>query len=232
MTIYRFHGSRWKEVSPKAPASEKENVWMAFLDMDPKDSNTIFVGGLRVWRTKNDGATWSDVSTVLDDSPISAVEIAQANPKIVYVGTENGGIYRSADGGNSWSGDLSGPVPGFTITRLLTKPTNANIVYAVTANFGASHVFRSQNGGATWEDIDRRRLPDVPHHAIAIPNKKPSTLYVCSDAGVYVSTDSGNTWYNLRRNLPTVPIVDLVYHEADGTPTAATYGRSLWRIKV
>ena len=45
-------------------------------------------------------------------------------------------------------------------------------------------------------------------------------------------TDTGETWKNLTRNLPKVPIVDLVYHETDGTLTAASYGRSLWRLKV
>ena len=231
MGIYRFRGANWKEVSPPAPDSEAEKVWMVFLDMDPNDSLTVFAGGLRVWRTKNDGDRWEAVSPILDDSPITAVEIAQANSKLVYVGTENGGIFRSIDGGNSWSGDLSGPVPGFTVTRLLTSPNNGNVVYATIANFGNSHVFRSSDGGQTWVDIDQRRLPDVPHHAIAIPAKKPSTLYVCSDAGVHVSPDAGGTWHNLTRNLPTVPIVDLVYHDADATLTAASYGRSLWRLK-
>jgi photosystem II stability/assembly factor-like uncharacterized protein len=234
MTVNRFRKSDgWKDASPPAKKSEQDAVWMVFLEFDPKDSRTVFAGGLRVWRTKDDGNKWLAVSPVLDGSPISAVEIAQADSNVVYVGTENGGIYRSLNGGNSWSGDLASPVlPGFTITRLLTSPTNAQIVYATVANFNARHVFRSKDGGQTWMDIDRGQLPDVPHHAIAIPRAKPMTLYVCSDAGVYVSTDAGDSWKSLTRNLPTVPIVDLVYHEADGTLTAASYGRSLWRLKV
>jgi len=72
---------------------------MIFLEFDPKDSRTVFAGGLRVWRTKDDGNSWQAVSSVLDGSPISAVEIAQANSKMVYIGTEKGGIYRSLDGG-------------------------------------------------------------------------------------------------------------------------------------
>jgi photosystem II stability/assembly factor-like uncharacterized protein len=234
MSINRFRKSDgWVDVSPPAHKDETDAVWMVFLEFDPDNSRTLFVGGLRVWRTKDDGNNWLDVSPVLDGSPISAVEIAQANSKTVYVGTENGGIYRSTDGGDSWSEDLASPVlPGFTITRILTSPTNAQIVYVTVANFHASHVFRSKNGGATWADIDRGQLPDVPHHAIAIPKAKPSTLYVCSDAGVHVSTDAGETWNGLTRNLPTVPIVDLVYHETDGTLTAASYGRSIWRLKV
>lgn len=234
MNVNRFRSSDgWKDVSPPARSDETDAVWMIFLEFDPHDSRTVFAGGLRVWRTKDDGNNWQGVSPVLDGSAISAVEIAQANSKVVYVGTENGGIFRSQDGGNTWSGDLASPVlPGFTVTRILTSPTNAQVVYATVANFRASHVFRSKDGGTTWTDIDRGRLPDVPHHAIAIPTTKPSTLYVCSDAGVSISTDAGETWKSLTRNLPTVPIVDLVFHEADGTLTAASYGRSIWRLKV
>ena len=234
MNINRFRSSDgWADVSPPAGAAETDAVWMAFLEFDPKDSRTVFAGGLRVWRTKDDGDNWRGVSPVLDGSPISAVEIAQANSKVVFVGTEKGGIYKSTDGGDAWTDDLASPVlPGFTITRILTSPINAQIIYLTVANFGSSHVFRSKDGGATWTDIDNGRLPGVPHHAIAIPTAKPSTLYVSSDAGVYVSTDAGATWKNLTRNLPTVPIVDLVYHEANGTLTAASYGRSLWRLKV
>jgi hypothetical protein len=234
MSVNRFRKSDgWADVSPPADSSETDAVWMVFLEFDPNDSRTVFAGGLRVWRTKDDGNNWSAVSPVLDGSAISAVEIAQADSKSVYIGTEKGGIYRSLDGGNSWSEDLASPVlPGFTITRVLTSPTNAQIVYVTVANFNARHVFRSNDGGSTWTDIDRGQLPDVPHHAIAIPRAKPSTLYVCSDAGVYVSPDAGNTWKSLTGNLPTVPIVDLVYHELDGTLTAASYGRSIWRLKV
>ncbi|HEU0081556.1 MAG TPA: hypothetical protein VFQ87_01680 [Bradyrhizobium sp.] len=234
MTVNRFRKSDgWTDASPPAKKSEQDAVWMVFLEFDPKDSRTVFAGGLRVWRTRDDGNNWRDVSPVLDGSPISAVEIAQADPKKVYVGTEKGGIFRSLDGGNTWSGDLAGPVlPGFTVTRILTSPTDAQIVYATVANFNARHVFRSRDGGQTWTDIDRGQLPDVPHHAIVIPGAKPMTLYVCSDAGVFGSSDGGDNWKSLTRNLPTVPIVDLVYHEADGTLTAASYGRSMWRLKV
>jgi photosystem II stability/assembly factor-like uncharacterized protein len=234
MTVNRFRKSDgWTDASPPAGKSESEAVWMIFLEFDPKDSRTIFAGGLRVWRTKDDGNNWLAVSPVLDGSPISAVEIADADSKMVFVGTEKGGIYRSLDGGNSWSEDLASPaLPGFTITRILTSPTNAQIVYVTVANSNSRHVFRSKDGGLTWMDIDRGQLPDVPHHAIAIARAKPSNLYVCSDAGVHVSPDTGETWKSLTRNLPTVPIVDLVYHEVDGTLTAASYGRSIWRLKV
>ena len=59
-----------------------------------------------------------------------------------------------------------------------------------------------------------------------------NAVYVANDAGVFVSADFGGTWTSLTANLPNVPVVDLVYHERDATLSAATYGRSIWRLKV
>jgi hypothetical protein len=72
----------------------------------------------------------------------------------------------------------------------------------------------------------------VPYHALVVPRGAPKTVYVACDAGIFVSTDEGGSWRNLTRNLPNVTFVDLVHHEKDGTLTAATYGRSLWRIRI
>ena len=100
------------------------------------------------------------------------------------------------------------------------------------AGTGASHVFLSVNGGLTWVDIDQGKLPAVPHSAVVVPPDDPNALYVANDAGVYVTNDSGNSWTNLTRNLPNVMVVDLVYHQGEGMLWAATYGRSIWRIKI
>jgi len=233
MTVNRFRAGRWTEVSPPADEDERQRVWMIFLDMDLNDSRKVFAGGTRVWRTTNDGAAWRAVSRVLDGSAISAVEVAVSDSKHVYIGTENGGFFRSTDGGDTWSADLSsGVLPGFTITRVATNPTNPAEVFVSVANFGASHVFRSVDAGHSWTDIDRHQLPDVPHHAIVIPRAKPRTVYVANDVGVFISSNAGESWNNLTGNLPNVPVVDLVYHEKDGTLSAATYGRSIWRLKI
>ena len=105
-------------------------------------------------------------------------------------------------------------------------------VYLTVASFGNSHVFRSGDGALTWNDIDVGQLPDVPHQAIVVQPDDPDRIFLGNDAGVFASLDAGLTWRKLTRNLPNVPIVDLVYHVTDRTLTAATYGRSIWRIAV
>ena len=113
----------------------------------------------------------------------------------MYVATENGGLFRTLDGGTHWSANLAGPeLPGVMITRIETNPSDAADVFITVANFGNSHVFRSKDAGATWIDIDNGKLPDVPHHALLIRPDKPTQLYVCNDAGVFLTKDNGSTW--------------------------------------
>jgi photosystem II stability/assembly factor-like uncharacterized protein len=233
MRIVRFRQPEgWVDVSPLPQGnSERNSMWMVFLAMDQNDPRIVFTGTQRVWRTRNDGDTWQAVSPVLDGSDITAIEVASANSQSVYVGTNNGGVFRSTDGGDFWSGDLSGPLmPGRQITRLKASPTDADLVYATVANFDNNSVFRSRDGGVTWEDIDQGRLPRVPHNGIAISSKAPNRVFVCSDVGVHVSEDGGDNWSDITRNLPNVMVIDMVYHIHDNTLTAATYGRSLWRL--
>src|SRR6266542_259080 len=183
LNIRRHRNGAWADVSPPAPQAERASVWMVFIVMDPVDPSIVFTGSQRVWRSTDDGGTWQAVSGPLDGSTITAIEVAQADHRRVYVGTENGGVFRSTDGGATWSADISGAtLPGFTITRLASSPADANVIVATVANFGHSHVFRSADGGLTWADIDRGRLPDVPHNSLVIPANQPQTLYVCSDA--------------------------------------------------
>src|SRR5206468_12076313 len=170
MNITRVRGTQRRDVSPPAPDSEKESVWMVYITLDQNKPATVFTGSNRVWRSKNDGTTWRPVSDSLDGSSISAIEVAPANSKRVYVGTENGGFFRSRDGGETWSANLaSATLPGHSITRIdSTEKLGADFLFVTVANFGHSHVFCSRDGGKTWENVDKGRLPDVPHHAVVI----------------------------------------------------------------
>jgi photosystem II stability/assembly factor-like uncharacterized protein len=234
MGIWRWRDGKGRDVSPRAPKGEAHSVWIVYITMDPEDPNTVFTGSTRVWRTKNDGKKWSAVSPVLDGSPISTIEVAPADSKRVYVGTENGGFFRSLDGGETWSANIAGAtLPGHTITRIdSTEKLGADFLFITIANFGHSHVFCSKDGGRTWEDMDKGQLPDVPHHVVVIRPDEPKTIYVGNDAGVFVSRDAGNRWMNMTGNLPNVMVVDLVLQAKDATLSAATYGRSLWRTRI
>ena len=232
MQIFRYLSpAGWQDVSPLLSNDpEAQQVWMAYIAMDPTNPLRLFTGSRRVWRTLDAGGKWLPVSPSLDGSAVTAIEIAPADPQKIYVGTENGGFFRSVDGGQTWSPDLqSALLPGYTITRIASRPNDGDVVLATVANFGHSHLYLSRDGGVNWQDLDRGRLPDVPHHVVLVRSDVADTIYVGNDIGVWRSPDFGISWENITDNLPNANVVDLVYHRIDGTITAATYGRSLWR---
>src|SRR5260370_38778784 len=91
------------------------------------------------------------------------------------------------------------------------------------------HVFRSQDMGHTWEDIDCGWLPNVVFYAAAYETHPPYRLFVAGDTGVWAETEG--KWLNISGNLPNVVVSGLVYHHKDRTLTAATYGRGVWRMR-
>jgi hypothetical protein len=231
--IARLRNGRWIDASPAISQAEKSSVWMVYITIDPNDADTVFTGTRRVLRTRDDGRNWQALTPTLDGSVISAIEVARADSRAVYVGTENGGFFRSLDGGSTWSANLAGgAMPGITITRIETHPTDANTVFVTLANFGNRHLFMSTDSGASWSDIDRGELPDVPHHGVLVRPDSHDELWVCNDAGVYMSRNRGRTWHNASANLPPAMVVDLVYHRVGKTLFAATYGRSIWRLAL
>ena len=232
MAIYRYRAADgWKEVSPKLRKGDQV-PWMCYIAMDPTRRKRLYTGTNRVWRTLNDGDDWVPVSQFLKGI-VSAIEISRADPNRIYVGTTWGEVIRSLDGGKHWSGDIAGPeIPGVKITRIVTSPVDANYLFATVANFGARHVFRSRNGGVDWEPLGLGSLPAVPHSSVAIPTNHPNEVYVGTDVGVFVSIDSGDSWRQMSDGLPNVTVVDLVYHDAENTLTAATYGRGTWQTRV
>jgi photosystem II stability/assembly factor-like uncharacterized protein len=231
--MYRFRNGGHRKVSPPFKPDEMGGVWMVYITIDPNHGDTVYTGAQRLYRTRNDGLSWDALTPILDGSPISAIEVAAADSRFVYVGTENGGFFASTDAGRTWSPNLaSGTVPGVMITRIETPPDDARTVLLTVGNFGNSHVFRSTDAGMSWSDIDGGRLPDVPHHAVLVRPDAPSHIYVCNDVGVFVSRDGGATWGNATLNLPNVMIVDLAFHVASRVLYAASYGRSIWKLQL
>jgi photosystem II stability/assembly factor-like uncharacterized protein len=227
--ITRLRNGHRRDVSPPFREEDSAGIWMVYVTIDPHDSDTVYTGNQRLYRTKNDGLSWDALTPVLDGSPISAIEVAPADSNAIYVGTENGGVFRSLDGGVTWSANLTSPdLPGVMVTRIETHPTDASDVYLTVGNSGNSHVFRSRDNGSTWADIDGGKLPDVPHSALLIRPDKPKELYVACDVGVFMTRDGGTTWRDATGALPNVMVVDVVFHEATRTLFAATYGRSIW----
>lgn len=216
---------------------------MAVLQIEPgrrKGKKKLWLGTSRLWETQTDGSSWKPVSPTFDGSAISAIECAPANPQVLYAGTSQGKIFRSADGGASWSGNLANAsIPQRLITRISTHPKKASYVVATVAASGVpgtsleggapyAHVFESDDMGVTWRTLDG--LPDVVYNALAFETREPYRLFVGGDSGVWMH--DGMRWASIAGNLPNVVVSDLIFHHDDQYLYAATFGRGMWRLKV
>lgn len=190
-------------------------------------------GGL--WQTTDAGKSWTNISDgFFEAGSIGAVEVAESNPNVIYVGTGSAcprgnvspgvGMYKSTDAGKTWR--HIGLRNAGAIGRIKIHPTNPDLVYvAVLGNLFARSkergVYRSRDGGATWEQAfalsDRTGAIDLamdvknPNILIAsmwTVERKPWSIDSGStEGGMFRSTDGGSTWSKLSGGLPTKVMV-------------------------
>lgn len=198
----------------------------------PDESLSFLMGttGGGVWKTEDGGTQWQNVSDGhIPVGSIGAIEVAPTDPNIIYVGTGSAsprgnvspgrGMYKSTDGGLSW--DAAGLDKAGQIGKIQVHPKNPKILYAAAMGniFGPSPdrgVFRSADGGDTWEKIlfinDSTGIIDLvmdPNNPRVLyagawqAERKPWTIIDGGPGGgVYKTTNGGDSWERLHGGLP------------------------------
>lgn len=221
----------WREVGPYRGGRSAAVTGIA------DQPNTYYFGatGGGVWKTVDAGKTWDNVSDGYFGGSIGAVEVSPWDPNVVYVGggektvrgnvSHGDGVWKSLDAGKTWR--HMGLADSRHIPRLRVHPKNPDLVYAAALGhlYGpndARGVYRSRDGGETWENIlfVSREAGAVD---LAMDPTNPRILYASfwrvlrtpwslesggEGSGLWKSTDGGDTWQELTHNpgLPTGPI--------------------------
>lgn len=219
------------------PGSDRRNWDMPYF-ISPHESNTLYTGTYRVFKSTNRADDWSPISGDLTDGVvygdqfhnISAIDESPVLGGLLYVGTSDGNVWRSVDDGDSWE-SLNIGLPDRYVTSIKASPDNENTVYVTMSGYRdgdyTSRVFRSLDKGDSWQSIGNG-LPNLAANDILIlPNHQDSILFVANDGGVYASLDAGEEWNRLGGNMPLVPVYDMVYNEARNQIVAGTYARSI-----
>lgn len=218
--------------------------WCAPFVMDPGNHDVLLFGSQRVYKSTNNGVSYTAMSGDLTSFPnppasltyhtITTLAISPVSPRIYYTGTDDGRVWRSLDGGASWT-DISAGLPLFYVTRVTADPVDSMVVYACLSGFSqdqhSPHVLRSGNRGATWVPI-AGNLPDAPANDLIVDPGDPSTLFLATDVGVYITRNLGGEWYAFGVGMPLQAIFDLTLHQPSRTLVAATHGRSQWKINL
>jgi len=229
--------------SPAGISGSDRFNWCAPYVMSPGDHNTLLFGGQRVYRSRNNGVSYSPISpdlttnnatSLLVYSTITALAISPADTATYYSGSDDGKVYSSKNSGQSWT-DVSAGLPVRWVTRLTPDPFDPQGVYVTLSGFGMdehlSHVYHSTDRGLSWTSI-ASNLPDVPANDILVDPANTSRLYLATDVGVYTSGNGGAYWYPLGQGMPLQAVVDLTLHPGARRLAAATHGRSQWTLDL
>jgi hypothetical protein len=165
---------------------------------------------------------------------VTTIAVAPSNSDVIYAGTDDSHVWVTSDYGGIWR-DISASLPYRWVTRVTVDPVDENIVYVTFSGLKwrdpQSHIFRSSNMGATWDDISSN-LPDAPVNAFAVDNNNQSILYLGNDVGMYVSFNTGASWEFLGQGLPVVTVGDIKIHPTSNYLVAGTHGRSMYKINL
>ena len=222
-------------------SADRKN-WNTPVVFDPTNTEILYYGANRLYKSENRAASWSPVSTDLTNGPgvnltygtISTISVSPVNPETIYVGTDDGNVWVSAVNGMGWE-LLSAELPERWVTRVAADPIEENTAYVTFSGYRYDefipHIFKTTDKGENWEDISGN-LPEAPINDIIIDPENNSVLYIASDVGVFVTRDMGINWEVLGSNLPNVPVNDLALHNETRSLVAATYGRSMYKYDL
>lgn len=201
-------------------------VWE--LEIHPTVPTTIFGGFGDIYRSTNQGTTWTNLNSGVGS--IEFISISPSNPNVIYVSGQGGTVKRTDNGGTNWV-TLNLPQAG-NVKSIEVHPTNPGEVYIAYSGYQAGKVYRSTNSGFSWTNITGS-LPNIPTHKILYKTgTMDGELFLATDLGVYYRTDSEGDWVQLGQGLPNVIVNDIEIHYATNLLRAATFGRGVWEVPI
>jgi len=219
------HGFSWSD------SSSGMSVFVRSIAFDPSDDTILHAGSLKdgVFRSTDGGSNWS--YSGLAGTFVLDLEVDSQNPNTLLAATAQG-VAKSVDGGKNWqqpqTPTRSDGGPAFVLS-IEIDPSNPNTLYAVT---GGSGIFKSTNGGNTWEAINSGTGDLRSYLTLELDVNNPQTLYAGSaGGGVLVTTDSGQSWNALNEGLINKTVTSISIDPIDNKIIyAGTEGGGVFRI--
>jgi len=200
------------------------------LEMDPIDPRTLYFGTYRIYHTIDRADTWTPISPDLTvGGAISAIAPAAGNR--LYVGTSDGQVQTTDNGGLTWTPRAIPSAGPRYVQHIAVDPGDPLTAYVAVSGFSTPHVFRTANGGATFQNVSGN-LPDVPVNAVVLDPASRGVVLIGTDLGVFASSDSGGSWTPLTSGMPNVAVFDLAYNPGTGVLAAATHGRGMFTLQL
>ncbi len=227
-------------------------TWITPLVFSHIKPYPLYFGAQYLFRSFDNGDNWKIISPdlsgivpgtekVKDPSPAQARKIGYGviysiapspiNKKVIWVGTDDGLIQLTTDGGNNWRNVTPSPVPLWgRIDAIAPSPFAVNTAYVSidTHRLGKNTplIIKTEDGGKTWQTIIKGLPSNEYLNVVRADPVKKGLLYASTNRSIYVSFNDGSEWQPLTLNFPTTCVRDLVVHNGD--LIAGTQGRGIW----
>jgi len=236
--------------------------WDTPLLISPHSHTRLYFGGNILFRSDDRGNSWKavspDLTRQIDRNKLAVMgkfwkldTIARGqstsyygniislteSPKqegLIYVGTDDGLIQMTEDGGKNWRKieKVPGVPDGTYVGRLLASQHDANTVYALFDNHKnadfAPYIMKSVDKGQTWTPLANDLPKNGPTLSIAEDHVNPDLLFVGTEFGLFYTTNGGKNWTRLRGGLPTIAVRDLCIQKRENDLVVGTFGRGIY----
>jgi photosystem II stability/assembly factor-like uncharacterized protein len=259
------HTGQQREIMPEAKAGEPHYrfQWNSPMELSAHDHATIYYGGNYLFKSTDHGDSWTrlggDLTTGADRNKlqifgktpdkntlsrhdgveeyptITTVSESPLTANVLWVGTDDGNLQVSRDGGKTWKNVASrtGVPKGTYVTRVVASKYGEGAAFVTfdghrTDDYNI-YLFETSDYGENWKAI-RNGIPDSAGtlHVMREHPRNPNLLFAGTEFGLWVSWDHGGNWTALKNNFPTVPVDDIEIQAQQNDMVLATHGRSIW----
>ena len=251
-----------REINPFAREGETKLRfnWNTPIVPSPTQKGVIYLGAQYLFRSKDRGDSWERISpdlTTNDQSrqkqlesgglsidnssaenytTIITISESPKNANVVWVGTDDGNLQVTRDGGKTWTNVVAN-VPGLPkrtwVSGVDASNADENTAYATFDGHRTGdmkpYVYKTADGGKTWTPL---ATADVKGFAQVIREDlvNPRLLFLGTESGLFISVDGGMNWAQMKENFPPVAVDDIAIHRRDGDVILATHGRGIYII--
>ncbi len=255
---YNRRDGQTKNIAPIAEGDDKLRYnWNTPIHLSEHQPDRVYVGAQYLYRSEDKGDSWTkisgdlttnnpdrqrqaksgglsiDNSTAENNTTIYIIEESRIDDQVIWVGTDDGLVHVTKDGGSSWS-DVTSTIPdlpaGLWVSSIQASRDDRNTAYVTIDGHRSGdqevYVYKTTDAGASWSDISEGI--EGYAHVIKEDLENPNLLYVGTEYGLYISVDGGASWKRFSSNLPKVAVHDLALPITEDDLVIGTHGRGVY----
>jgi len=229
-------------------------AWTFPIVFSPHDSGVLYAGGNHVFRSRDEGMSWEEISPDLSlndksrqghsggditresagaevHATCASVVPSPHRPEEIWASTDDGLVHVTRDGGKSWQNVTPSGMPELAYVGCVEiSPHDPDTIYLAATRYKLAdyrpYLFRSTDGGRRFESINGDFPEGEITRVVRADPVRNGLLFVGTETGVYCTLNDGRSWQRMSGGLPVVPVYDLKIQGAD--LVAGTHGRSFW----